>query len=280
MFGDRGRSPFASINFLTAHDGFTLADSVAYNERHNHANGEDNRDGHSANFSYNHGAEGATDDADINQLRLQQRKNLLASLLLAQGTPMLLAGDEVGNSQNGNNNAYCQDNAIGWIDWDANQLNGEIHEFIKLLIRLRRNHPLINRPTLPHGLTVSDKTGLADISWLRHDGHLMTADDWAEYDLNCFAMMLASTDDLHKIAGSEKICSLDDAIIFIFNRSAEEQQFQLPATDGSWAIDINTAISVTTKTATINNDRLPVSAHSFVMCSYLHNTKNRVANFQ
>ena len=119
LFNRRGRKPWASVNFITAHDGFTLNDLVSYNEKHNEANGEDNRDGNSDNQSWNHGAEGPTDDPEIIELRERQKRNMLATLLLSQGTPMLLAGDEFGRTQHGNNNAYCQDNEISWVDWDA-----------------------------------------------------------------------------------------------------------------------------------------------------------------
>lgn len=280
VFSEKGRSPYTSVNFITAHDGFTLNDLVSYNERHNHANGEDSRDGHSANYSFNHGVEGPTEDNLIRRKRLQQTKNLLASLLLAQGTPMLLAGDEVANSQHGNNNAYCQDNDIGWINWSTNDDENEIQSFIQMLIRLRRNHPLINRPAVPHGLTVSEKTGLTDISWLRHDGHLMTPRDWDKGDLTCFAMMLATTSDMSDVRGHAQICSLDDAIIFIFNRSDNDQSFMLPETDGDWALDFDTseAISESGSNRRINIEKLTIMAHSFVMCSYLHNSNKKVAH--
>lgn len=270
LFGDRGRSPYISLNFITAHDGFTLHDLVSYNERHNYANGEDNRDGHSANFSANHGAEGATDNDAINSLRLQQKKNFLASLFLAQGTPMLLAGDEVSNSQQGNNNAYCQDNDIGWVNWNKED-QANLTGFISMLIKLRQHHPLINRPTLPHGLTVSDKTGLTDISWLRSDGHLMTPDDWQDGKLQCFAMMLAATQDPVSHSMSEKTCSLDDAIVFIFNRSNQNQSFLLPKHNGIWGVDFDTAVQQLPKQQLqIASASLEISAHSFVMCSYSH----------
>ncbi len=271
VFNDRVRSPFASINFITAHDGFTLHDLVSYNDRHNEANGENNRDGHSANYSHNYGHEGLTDDDGILRLRRQQSKNMLASLLLAQGTPMLLAGDEVANSQSGNNNAYCQDNETSWVDWSPSPQAEDLSDFISHLVRLRRNHPLINRPAFPHGLTISEKTGLTDISWLRKDGQLMTADDWQHGEFDCFAMMLATTTDLSDVRGHAEICSLDDAIIFIFNRSGDVQEFHFPDTDGYWVLDFDTADSQAEGTDKL--DALTVAAHSFIMCSYLHNTR-------
>ena len=270
LFGDRGRSPYVSLNFITAHDGFTLHDLVSYSQRHNQANGEDSQDGHSANFSANHGVEGETNDREINRLRLQQKKNLLASILLAQGTPMLLAGDEVSNSQDGNNNAYCQDNEIGWINWNKDQ-EADLTGFISMLIQLRQHHPLINRPTLPHGLTVSDKTGLTDISWIRSDGNLMTPDDWEDSDLQCFAMMLAATQDPLSPSHGDKSCSLDDAIIFIFNQSNQNHGFLLPKHNGNWGIDFDTAETEhSDRQQAVSGSSIEVSAHSFVMCSYSH----------
>src|SRR5262249_8746587 len=136
-FNHRGRKPWSSVNFITAHDGFTLHDLVSYNDKHNEANGENNQDGHSDNISWNHGAEGETDDADIKALRCRQMRNMLATLLLSQGTPMLLAGDEFGRTQKGNNNAYAQDNEISWVDWNISESGGELVDFVRRVIALR-----------------------------------------------------------------------------------------------------------------------------------------------
>ena len=144
---DDGRDPFASINFVTAHDGFTLRDLVSYNDKHNEANGEDNRDGTDDNRSWNCGAEGETDDAAVNALRARQQRNFLATLLLSQGVPMLLGGDEFGRTQGGNNNAWCQDNEISWFDWE--RADGELLEFVRRLIALRREHPVFRRELVP-----------------------------------------------------------------------------------------------------------------------------------
>jgi isoamylase len=143
LYETTGRRPFASINFVTAHDGFTLADLVSYNEKHNDANGEDNRDGDNDNRSWNCGAEGRTDDPDVVPLRARQQRNLLATLLLSQGIPMLLAGDEIGRTQGGNNNAYCQDNDISWVDWQ--HADHDLLAFTASLITLRRSHPVFRR---------------------------------------------------------------------------------------------------------------------------------------
>ncbi len=178
IFERRGRRTWASINFVTAHDGFTLADLTSYNDKHNEANQEDNRDGSSNNNSWNCGVEGHSDDPQIRALRAQQQRNLLATLLLSQGTPMLLAGDEFGHSQQGNNNAYCQDNEISWINWEAIDEQGERQrEFVRSLIRMRREHIVFHRNRFFHGGLIPG-TELCDITWLRPDGDPMTEEDW------------------------------------------------------------------------------------------------------
>jgi glycogen operon protein len=176
LYADDGRRPHASINFVTAHDGFTLADLVSYNSKHNEANGEDNRDGESHNRSWNCGAEGPTDDPHIGQLRAQQRRNLMATLLLSQGVPMILHGDEAGRSQQGNNNAYCQDNELTWLDWTA--IDADMLAFTQMLIRLRRDHPIFRRRRFFSGRPVAEWDEAPDISWLQPDGRPMRPQDW------------------------------------------------------------------------------------------------------
>ena len=178
IFDHRGRAPYASVNFVTSHDGFTLADVVSYEHRHNEANGEDNRDGHAHNFSCNHGVEGDTDDEDIRAARRRHRLNLLASLLLSQGTPMLLAGDEFGNSQGGNNNAYAQDNETGWLDWSGLEDDPEFALEVRELIHLRREWPLLRLPEYLHGETVVGPSSVR-IDWLNADGEEMKEGDWS-----------------------------------------------------------------------------------------------------
>jgi glycogen operon protein len=272
LFTGRGRSPYASINFISAHDGFTLRDVVSYEHKHNQANKEDNRDGHSHNYSANYGVEGPSTDPKINQLRLQQSKNILASLLLAQGTPMLLAGDEFGNSQQGNNNAYCQDNEISWLDWSALEEHQELIEFCQFLIKLRSRHPLINRPHLSHGLTVSMRTGLTDISWLTTSGKLMTDNDWQNNNLYCFAMMLAATHNFETTDSSDSICSLDDAILLIFNSGTHPTGFTFPEREGYWKLEFNTAesLKIIKKQQLIETKSIDIAPRSCVMCSYVY----------
>ncbi|MDH4006407.1 MAG: glycogen debranching protein GlgX, partial [Gammaproteobacteria bacterium] len=178
IFDHRGRAPYASVNFVTSHDGFTLADVVSYEHRHNEANGEDNRDGHAHNYSSNHGVEGDTDDADVIAARRRHRLNLMASLLLSQGTPMLLAGDEFGNTQGGNNNAYAQDNETGWLDWSGLEDDPEFAMEVRELIHLRQEWPLLRLPEYLHGETVVGSSSV-HIDWLNADGNEMHEGDWS-----------------------------------------------------------------------------------------------------
>jgi glycogen operon protein len=224
LYGETGRQPFASINFVTAHDGFTLLDLVSYNEKHNAANLEENRDGESHNRSWNCGVEGPTDDAAIALLRAQQRRNFLATLLLSQGVPMLLAGDELGRTQQGNNNAYCHDSALNWIDWTGG--DDELCEFVRELIALRAAHPnfrrrgwFLGRPI--HGASVED------IAWFRPDGDQMKEEDWGM----AFARTLGAFLNGHAIpaAGARGERILDETFFVILNAHHEALSFTLPA---------------------------------------------------
>jgi glycogen operon protein len=176
LYLDDGRRPHASVNFVVAHDGFTLADLVSYNEKHNEANGEDNRDGESHNRSWNCGQEGPTDDPAIQALRARQQRNLMATLLLSQGIPMIAHGDEIGRTQRGNNNAYCQDNELTWMDWD--RADTDLLAFTRMLIRLRREHPIFRRRRFFQGRPIKQWERVPDISWLRPSGEPMTPQDW------------------------------------------------------------------------------------------------------
>ena len=189
QFDRKGRRPWASVNFVTAHDGFTLADVYAYNEKHNEANGEDNRDGHNDNRSWNCGVEGPTDDPDILDLRDRMRRNLMATLLLAQGTPMMLMGDEQGHTQSGNNNAYCQDNALAWMPWDISDRDQAFRSFTEGVVEVRRTRPLLRQTRFLHGTEVAP--GVKDVTWLRADGAEMAPEDWANGLNRSVAMLLA-----------------------------------------------------------------------------------------
>jgi glycogen operon protein len=190
LYEASGRKPHASINFITAHDGFTLEDLVSYNDKHNEANGEDNRDGHNNNRSWNCGVEGPTEDAAVLELRRRQKRNMLASLLLSQGIPMLLGGDELSRTQHGNNNAYCQDNELSWSDWNLDERRRDFLEFTGRIIRLRREHPVFSRRRYVRADTLTPE-GLKEIIWLNPDGHEMTERDWQQDFARCLGVYLA-----------------------------------------------------------------------------------------
>jgi isoamylase len=189
LFNRRGRKPWASVNFITAHDGFTLNDLVSYNDRHNEANGEDNRDGHSDNRSWNHGVEGPTDDPEIIELRARQKRNILATLLLSQGTPMLLAGDEFGRSQQGNNNAYCQDNQVSWVDWDHDERAQALTRFVRRLTHLRDLYPVLRQSRFVTGAG-SERLEIRDCTWLTPANEEMAEAHWAEPAAKCLGLLL------------------------------------------------------------------------------------------
>jgi glycogen operon protein len=242
-FERRGRKSFASVNFITSHDGFTLQDLVSYDRKRNLANGEDNRDGHSANHSWNHGAEGSSDDPDILTLRARQKRNMLATLLLSQGLPMLLAGDEFGNSQGGNNNAYCQDNRIGWLAWPADPPDGGLAgeaAFVKKLIAFRKAHPVLRRSRFLHGLTTSPD-GLKDVTWLSPDGEENAAEDWTNGWARSIGLMLAGDAGEDRDARGGSLA--DDVLLIMLNAHHESVDFVLPkvGVTGSWRLEIDTA---------------------------------------
>jgi isoamylase len=227
LYQANGRRPYASINFVTAHDGFTLADLVSYDEKHNQANGEDNRDGESFNRSWNHGVEGPTGDPAIVALRARQRRNLLATLLLSQGVPMLLGGDEIGRTQQGNNNAYCQDNEISWLDWE--NADGELLEFTRRLVRLRREHANFRRRRWFQGRPIRP-AGRDDIAWFQPDGGTMEGDDWNRPEARTLGVFLNGRAIHDPDARGEKV--VDDTFFLILHAGAEPVEFRLP--DEGW----------------------------------------------
>ncbi|VWX58901.1 Glycogen operon protein GlgX homolog [Burkholderiales bacterium 8X] len=238
-FNRRGRRPWASVNFITAHDGFTLADLVSYNEKHNEANGEDNKDGHSDNRSWNCGVEGPTEDEAVLALRARQSRNLLATLLLAQGTPMLLAGDEFGRSQQGNNNAYCQDSEISWIDWAAIDERGrELQAFTEGLLHLRRDFPVLRRNRFLSGASYND-SGAKDLTWLTPTAEEMGELQWNDPQTRSFAVLL----DGRAPRSSVPVEADDASVLLVFNAWHEAIPFKLPAAPdgGGWHLLIDTA---------------------------------------
>jgi glycogen operon protein len=188
-FNRGGRKPWASVNFVTAHDGFTLKDLVTYNEKHNEANGEDNKDGSDNNRSWNGGAEGPTDDPAIRTIRERQMRNILATLLLSQGTPMLLAGDEFARTQQGNNNAYCQDNEIGWVDWNIGDSGRSLIRFVQRLTALRRDYPILRHGRFLTGEN-NEALGVKDLTWISAGGGEMSPEDWEDAGTHCFGMLM------------------------------------------------------------------------------------------
>ena len=211
---DDGRRPYASINFVTAHDGFTLFDSVAYNDKHNEANGEKNQDGHNDNRSWNCGVEGPTEDPAINALRRRQMRNFLTTLLLSQGVPMLLGGDEFGRTQQGNNNAYCQDSPISWFNWEHSEWQTQLREFTTRLITLRREHPVFRRPKFFQGRRVRG-AGVKDVMWLDVDGTEMTEEKWgAGYNQVLGMMLHGDTLDIRNPRGETV---RDDTFLLLLN---------------------------------------------------------------
>ena len=226
LYGRGGRRPWASINFVTAHDGFTLHDLVSYNTKHNEANGEDNRDGHDHNLSWNHGVEGPTDDPAVIALRERQKRNFLATLLLSQGVPMLLHGDEVGRTQQGNNNAYCQDNELTWQDWRIEGPARALLAFTRTLIALRRAHPVFRRSRFFYGRRLHGAE-VKDLTWFRPDGKEMGEEDWANPETRCFGLRLAGDALDEQDAWGRPV--RDDTLLLVLNAHWEPVGFVLPA---------------------------------------------------
>ncbi len=238
IFNKNGRRPWSSVNFITAHDGFTLNDLVSYNEKHNDANGEGGNDGTSDNRSWNCGAEGPTDDAEINALRTRQMKNMLATLLLAQGTPMLLAGDELARTQGGNNNTYCQDDEISWTDWSLQEKNAELVAFVQRLTELRRSYPILRRSRFLTG-DYDPKFDVKDVTWIDAGGGEISPDAWG--DKRCFGMRIdgrAQATGIHRMGE-------DATLLIAFNAFHDDVPFMLPETTGGthWQRLIDTAVT-------------------------------------
>ncbi len=239
LYEEDGRDPFASINFITAHDGFTLRDLVSYNEKHNEANGEDGRDGTDDNRSWNCGAEGETDDPEIQRLRLRQQRNFLTTLFVSQGTPMLLGGDELNRTQGGNNNGWCQDSEISWYDWNQDPERDRMHAFTRRLIKLRREHCTFRRESFLRGQEIEGAL-LPDVWWFRADGRRMTPKDWehGEAALGMFLNGQAITS-----RGPQGQSIDDDTFIVLFNGHFEDRQFRLPRVNMGrrWELELSTA---------------------------------------
>ncbi|MEB3231988.1 MAG: glycogen debranching protein GlgX, partial [Leptolyngbyaceae bacterium] len=225
LYGNDGRKPSASINFVTAHDGFTLKDLVSYNHKHNQSNGENNRDGESYNRSWNCGVEGDTDEPSIQELRARQQRNFLASLLLSQGVPMLLGGDEMGRSQQGNNNGYCQNNPISWFDWQLRDTNATLLAFTQQLIQFRRTHRVFRRQDWFQGRDIYG-SGVNDIAWFNPDGSEMDDRQWQDYSLKSISIFLNGNELNRPNGRGERV--VDDSFLILFNDYHDLVDFEIP----------------------------------------------------
>ncbi|GAA1249773.1 glycogen debranching protein GlgX [Pseudonocardia aurantiaca] len=240
LYEKDNRRPIASINFVTAHDGFTLSDLVSYNEKHNEANGEDNRDGESHNRSWNHGTEGPVEGGEVHVRRERQKRNFIATLLLSQGVPMLAHGDELGRSQHGNNNVYCQDNELAWVDWKEARDNSVLTEFVAAVAALRRDHHVFRRRRFFQGRPIRGSS-IDDIAWLRPDGKPMTEDDWGTGFARSLAVYLNGEGIPERDELGQRV--VDDSFLLLFNAHHQAVPFNLPgeAYGRVWEISVDTA---------------------------------------
>jgi isoamylase len=239
LFDKQGRKPQACVNFITAHDGFTLNDIVTYNDKHNEANGEDGKDGSSDNRSWNCGVEGPSDDPEIEALRARQIRNMLTTLLLAQGTPMLLAGDEFGRTQQGNNNAYCQDSDISWVNWEIEEKGQNLIAFVKTLTGLRHRYPILRRTRFLTG-AYNEELGVKDVTWINTSGEEMDDAQWGDEGMKCFGMLI---DGRAQATGIKKRGG-DATMLLVFNGAADGVNFTIPDTLGGegWKMVLDTNI--------------------------------------
>ena len=239
LYESDGRDPFASINFITAHDGFTLRDLVSYEEKHNEANLEDNQDGTDDNRSWNCGVEGGTDDPEIRELRLRQQRNFLTTLFVSQGTPMILGGDELNRTQGGNNNGWCHDSEISWYDWSDDREAERMRRFTRRVIRLRREHRTFRRETFLRGHEVDD-ADLPDVWWFRTDGRRMTGRDWEHGEAVLGMFLNGEAIEARGPRGEEVE---DDSFVLLFNAHAEDRTFKLPRPrmGARWELELCTA---------------------------------------
>ena len=237
VFNHLGRRPSACVNFVTAHDGFTLHDVVSYNDKHNEANGEDNRDGSNDNRSWNCGAEGPTDDPAVNELRARQMRNMLATLLLSQGTPMLLAGDEFARTQQGNNNAYCQDNAISWVDWKLAASNVAQIRLVQRLTALRHKYAILRRNRFLTG-AYDEELEVKDLTWINASGAEMRSEDWSDGNMRCFGMLM---DGRARPTGVRQR-GTEATMLLVLDAHHDLVHFTLPACPGGdhWSVVLDT----------------------------------------
>jgi isoamylase len=264
LYSHNGRRPSASLNFITAHDGFTLRDLVSYNQKHNQANGEENRDGTNDNESWNCGAEGPTKDPGINELRAQQQRNFLATLLLSQGVPMLLAGDEFGQTQHGNNNAYCQNSPIAWLDWNLSADQRALLDFVRELMRLRKTQPVFRRRHFFQGRPIHG-TEIKDLYWLKADGSEMSDGDWASGSARCLGIVLPGDQITEVDEHGERIGG--DSFTLLFNAHHELVSFRLGTRrrDVRWTCVLDTATSDAPARTFEHMSKFPLQARSLAV---------------
>jgi isoamylase len=265
LYESGGRRPYASVNFITAHDGFTLADLVSYNEKHNEANGDENRDGHDDNLSWNCGVEGATDDPAVLTLRARQRRNFLATLLLSQGVPMLQAGDEIARTQGGNNNAYCQDNEVSWLNWELDDEKKTLLDFTRFVVKLFHQHPVLRRKKFFQGRRIRGSE-VEDLAWFRPDGQEMLEEDWNNENTRALGLRLAG--DAIADVDDQGNRIVDDTLLILLNAHYEPLPFVLPAhrTDVRWELLLDTQFENGRPTEPI----ICAGGKSFACCSITH----------
>jgi glycogen operon protein len=251
LYQKDGRAPYASINFVTAHDGFTMRDLVSYNDKHNDANGEGNNDGERHNRSWNCGVEGPTTDPQVLALRARQHRNLLTTLLVSQGVPMVLHGDELGRTQQGNNNVYCQDNELSWIDWE--DVDEDLLAFTRELISLRTGHPVFQRRRFLTG--EPDANGVPDIAWLRPDGTPMADGDWKQPSAGPLTVFL-NGDAITELGPRGEDIS-DDSFLLLFNPSWEDVEVTLPGEKLDWVW--NPVLDTATDVGEVVSEREPIA---------------------
>jgi len=263
VFNHLGRRPWCSINFVTAHDGFTLNDVVSYNDKHNEANGENNADGSNDNHSWNCGVEGATDDPAIELLRQRQIRNMLSTLLLSQGTPMLLAGDEFGRTQQGNNNAYCQDDEISWLDWNLSAKGESLLGFTRTLCELRHKYPILRRNRFLTG-AYDEELEVKDLTWISASGEEMQESDWNDPVARCFGMLI---DGRARPTGVRQR-GTEATLLIVMNSYHDFVEFTLPVPSGggTWKLVLDTnLIEQVEAYEGMAGDRYGVTARSLVL---------------
>jgi glycogen operon protein len=263
LFGDDGRKPLASINFITCHDGFNLQDLVCYNDKHNEANGENNNDGANDNNSWNCGAEGPTEDSTINTLREQQKRNLTATLLLSQGVPMLLAGDELSHTQKGNNNTYCQDNELTWLNWELDAQEKDFLEFVRRVTQIWKDHPVFQRRRFFRGRPTRG-SGVKDIAWLEPSGKEMSAEAWSAGFVQCLGVHLSGeTGDVDEYGRPVR----DDHVMMLLNAHHEPIPFVMPTVVGysDWEKLIDTADPKSNPSHHRGGDKYPLAGRSMAV---------------